>query len=313
MDGRVREHPENKTLFYNGFATFAYTGLAKIGATPTDEWLMDRLVSTSNLGVALPALADAATRALRNYDFRGATPANRRVWRRLGIVSAGFVGLKEPEKHGRHAVADHAHPFLSVVSNFYDPLETWKRESEVRFTHTFQFLPENDDMILLAAGKPLSQPDVTELKRSLRRSLAHSNSAWPAARLLARHVRAVWRRDRKGPVGPNVMCMLLPRPRNPNQFSFSGSPFPLQDTRLTELQVFSRHSAAWPGEPDIEKHFIYWPYDSTAFRYYFPNIVTSDGRCLKGGRVGPVDVIDREVPETTPIPPWEPRQRPPLP
>ena len=276
--------------------------LATLGRIATDEWLMNKLVGTPNLGAALPSLTDAATDTLRRLDFRSATPEQRRVWRRLAIVGAGFVGLRHPEEQGRTAVPDSLHPFLAVVSNFYDPPGEWKRESDVRFSCTFQYLPEDEDLLLLAAGKALSQSMERTLKRSLRNCLAHSKSGWPAARLLARQIRAVWREDTAGTVGPNIMCMVLPRPRNPNQFSFSGSPVPLKGQELTELEVFKWSSAAPHGGPEIEKRYIYWPYNSAAFPYYQPNIVTSDGRQVKGGRMAPVERIAAEVFETAPVP-----------
>lgn len=296
LDGRIREHPENKTLFYNGFATFAYSGLATIGRVPTDEWLMDRLGDSGSFGAALGALTDAATRALRNLNVAGATPQQRRVWRRLAVVGAGFVGLRHPEVQGRRAVPDHIHPFLSVVSNFFSLSGKWQHESDVRFTCSFQYLPDNEEMLLFAAGKPLSQLQEKELKRSLRRCLSRSKSPWPAVRLLARQVRAVWCADKKGVVGPNIMCMVLPRPTNPNQVSVRGSPIPLRGQELTEIEVFRGPLSA--DEFDIEKQFIYWPYDSSAFPYYQPNVVASDGRKVKGGRIAPVEVAGAEVLET---------------
>ncbi len=173
LDGSVVERPENKALFYCGFATFSYTGLAKIGQLPTDEWLMAQLAAAPDFSAALPSLATAGTKALRNVNFSRATPAQRRSWRRLAFIGAGFAGLKHPERLGRSPVADQLHPFLVVISNFFDPTLGWLAESGVRFDWFLRWLPEDQERMVFAGGQRVSLRASSEaVPASLSQSVA---------------------------------------------------------------------------------------------------------------------------------------------
>ncbi len=304
-DGQIVENPHNKALFVCGYATYAFAGLATMGRTPTDHWLMNHLAGKRDPLEELKTTTEAATQVLRNQTFGSASPQQRRLWRKVAFVGGGYVGLKRPERFGRSTQADNLHPFLAVISNFFDPPATWLAESDVRFALHFQFLPETEGMVLLAAGFQPTTRHRIRLERDIRRCIAHSQSPWPVARLLARGVREV--ADRSSAVGKNVMCMLLPRPSLPSDLSATGPRIVINERpALDEIEVFS------PGdghdESSTEKHWVYWPHDPSAFPYYGPNLACG-GWYLAGGKFGPAELGDREVSESAPPPPAE-RRRP---
>ncbi len=299
-DGKVVENPQNKTLFVCGYATYAFTGLSMMGRTPTDLWLMDHLAGKEDPLVELDATAEAATQLLRHQTFGAASPQQRRAWRRVAFVGGGFVGLRRPERFNRSDSADRLHPFLAVVSNFYSPPDTWLPEADVRCGLTFQFLPENENMLFLAAGFQPTKGHMGRLRRDVRRCLIHSKSPWPVARVLARGVREV--ADQSSLVGRNLMCMLLPRPKRPGDLSPSGGRIAVNDAPpLDETEVFS----PGPSPPDQslpEKYWVYWPNDPSAFPYYGPNLACG-GHYIGGSRLSPAELTDQEASELAPGPP----------
>src|SRR5215218_10779597 len=82
-------------------------------------------------------------------------------------------------------------------------------EAERDFTVFHGGLDENEDFTVFASGQRLRDEDRRRLVRDIRRCVEHSGSGYSAARILARHVQAVSKKNQT--VGSNVLCSLIPR------------------------------------------------------------------------------------------------------
>ncbi len=286
LDGEIAEELANKATMLCRFASFAYTGLARMGpgaGQPTDELLLD---SFSDGQASLPQLVEGlrrtATSALRNTPLRGLTPAHRAVARRTSFVGAAYVGLRDPARAGRLPASDELHPMLFVVSNAQGlAAETWRPGADREFTTHYAYLPENSDFVLHVAGQALTNQERNSLNRDLRKCLVRGVGIEPLARLLARAVRGVSARN--GTVGPNVMCCLVRRADvRSSSTSWGSGLVPLVE--LAEKAYFRKA----PG--DDPSMYIYSPGEPLSRIHYGPNIACG-GLLIKGMLFGPQELV----------------------
>ncbi len=80
--GRIAEDDHNKAIFQCGHMAWAFTGVARIGATRTAEWLSDTVTHSASLQHSIERLRAGASSKLRAYP-----PAIRR----LAFVGVGFA------------------------------------------------------------------------------------------------------------------------------------------------------------------------------------------------------------------------------
>jgi hypothetical protein len=286
IDGNVVEEIANKATLVCQFATFAYTGLSRCSRIERTDELLLRCLATPDVRInrLLEILARTAGQSIRGLPLQ-VRPEKRREVRRTSFVGAGFLGTRRPEALGRRLVTDELHPFLAVVSNAQGLGEEWRPVADRDFTISLGFLPEDQSVLLHAAGQPLLQSIRTALQRDIRRSLARIHHPESLARLLARAVRAVAAENPA--VGPNVMCTMVRRGDVGRQTTSVavGGLVPLVPELQAEASYFRR-----PTGDDDPIQWIFSPADPTALVNYGPNYACS-GIEIKGMIFGPTHLI----------------------
>jgi hypothetical protein len=205
----VRDDTSNKAVVYCGHVAFSYTGLAQIGAEPTDEWITRVLQGSASLDDAFERLRANADRDFTRY----------RINRRHAFIGVGW-GLEKPGDELTDLL-----PLLVVVSNYH---RGWREQPALGpFTMEGDLLPKSMPDHLFAAGWPLSPEAQTTLRRDLRRSLEHGSSPAAAVRLMGSEIRKFARADPAGPVGQSLMALSIPKAAvspEGEQFLLSGPP-----------------------------------------------------------------------------------------
>jgi len=300
FEDRTSEDQENKTIFYGGLATFAYTGLARLGWTHTDDWLMERLAEAPGLPRALEAVPAAATRRFRGLALPRLTPDERAIIRRTAFVGAGFAPLRYPERRGRRPVSDNLHPFYYLSSNAVADDWSWLPRARQEFSARFDFLPEDASFLLHPIGQPLEHGELVRLVRAIRRSLARTASPWPVARLIANAVRVL--ADGNAAVGKDLMCNIVRRPgaRFNESYGTGKNPLPhikdfgkdsaysphyWSEERAREQEYFKPNSI-----PGVDQYYVFWPESAAQQVHYGPNLA-APGLEVKGLRFGPAQAI----------------------
>lgn len=287
LAGTVAEELANKAVILDRSATFAYTGLARMGpgmGQPTDEILLDSFAAgTHDFTDEMRTLARSATSLMRNTPLRGVPSPARPAVRRTTFVGAGFLGLRHPTRHGRRPSADDLHPMLVVVSNAQDLTGAWQPEAARGFQAYATFVAEDADFQLHTAGQALTVSERVHLERGLHRALHKVTGPEPIARLLARSIRTV--SQRTATVGPNVMCTLVRRAdvRSTSEH-FGGGLVPITPHLMREEEYFRRP----PNEQGAM--WIYSPGEPTAPLHYGPNLAVG-GMLMKGLLLGPSHLI----------------------
>lgn len=287
-DGSAAEELANKATLLCQFASFAYTGLARASRTETTDELIMRSLSPQNLNMTalVENLRKELSKAMRQVPIRG-TAAERRVLRRTSVIGGGFLGLREPSEFGRQPVDDDLHPFLVAVSNAQGLDGNWKFEADQDFSVELAFLGLGDAFRLHEAGQKLESCERIELERDIRQCLRRRLRPEAAARLLARAIRKVSRRNSL--VGPNVMCTLIHRSLvGRTRTGFSSGMVPL----LSELQ---RESEYFKSNGSQLSSWIYSPDESNRLIHYGPNAVCR-GAMMKGLMLEPAGATSMPQP-----------------
>lgn len=283
LTGKIHEELANKAVMLDRRATFAYTGLARLGpgpGEPTDELLLDSLGGVGvDFNERMRVLARRATLLTRNTPLRGVPSPARPAVRRTSFVGAGFLGLRNPGRFGRLSSADELHPMLLVVSNAQDLREAWRPTADREYQVHVGFLAEDADFQLHTAGQALTPPERVDLQRGLRRALRRVTGPEAFARLLARSIRTVSRRT--AAVGPNVMCTLVRRDdvHSPSD-QFGGGLVPIVPELMREEEYFRR------ADNEGGAMWIYSPGEPASLVHYGPNLAVA-GTLMKGLLFGP--------------------------
>lgn len=254
-DGRLFEDEENKTVFYSNIATFAYTGLARLGWEHTDEWLLEQLADSPDLYTAIQKLPTAATDKFRSLPLPGLTTRERSSVRRTVFVGAGFVTPVGPIAERLPKGPDGQCPVFFRISNALDQYGAWLPEAKREFVGDTVFFPSEGDVFLQPSGQPFKETRLKTLIRQIKRTLSRTSDPYPAARLLAREIQALARENKT--VGPNVMCNFVERPIGGFTPSFfSGGMAPLYEEFASEAGYFRR-----PRDPSLrQRHgYVYLP------------------------------------------------------
>jgi hypothetical protein len=58
-DGRLADDTANKAILFHGKCCIRYTGIARIGSTPTDEWIMEQVLKCKGIQDVINTLKSA--------------------------------------------------------------------------------------------------------------------------------------------------------------------------------------------------------------------------------------------------------------
>ena len=247
---------------------FAYTGVAQIGRTPTDEWLLSALAAGSTPTEGLEELRDRATRAFATLPH----PASVK---RLAVVGAGWAtfatGTGEIE------------PFLVRVSNF-DGGDRWLPVAQDNFTvrwfHPLRAAavsPSASDAVIgvWTAGQDLPPSRLAAMTRLLVRALKRTGSIADGARVIAEEVRSFANRNRS--VGRGLLIVTMPKPRPDIRGGISSPVPPVSPKSLAD---YFRGKVANDGAT-----FLYIPPDLFGPAAAYAPLVVDQGVQFKGGEV----------------------------
>ena len=117
----------NKAVLFCGRAAFAYTGLAKMGNVPMDEWLTQALVTarTESLSDAVNSLAQQATTEFQKIRYS----------RRIKRHAFACIGWTRPSNE------TFVSPIICSVSNALDENDNWLNEAEEEFSVKYTIGP----------------------------------------------------------------------------------------------------------------------------------------------------------------------------
>jgi hypothetical protein len=267
--GQVIEDDANKAIFFCGQSAIAYTGLARIGGQPTDEWVLECLSGTESLWNGVKKLQTDATNAMRRMNWPWIAPETEGALKRIAFVIVGFTRFVEYQKK---EPSPEIESFYAVVSNFLGSDGTWLASASRHFSLAI-YRRINQPFVLRTAGALVLGQIERSLLRSLRKCFEHRCGPHAVGRILMRAVRDVSYLDQT--VGSNIMVSILTRdgltPGNP---SFSSVPIPLRDA--SELTDFVA-----PRERPLRPQYIYSPHPSARLVYHGPARVCA-GWMLKG-------------------------------
>jgi hypothetical protein len=251
-DGRLAEDNRNKLVLCESNIVFGYTGLARLGGTYTDEWLMDRLsrLTQKRLDDKLMMLAHEVRDTVRKCRN---VPRMRRFLAILGIGFARESGQRE------------LRPLFCLISNCHQ--ENWRPASSafdgVRLLS--RPLGPSRSVEYESVGQRMSTDDERLLRRRMRR--LHEKSRLDGQTMipiLAEAIRSVARRNER--VGKNLLAVAIPR----------------KSVRPGRLLLTA--GTGDEGHPT----FLYLPAGTSSPEHYAPAI-TASGVQIKDSRYGPAN------------------------
>jgi len=207
LDGRLASDRENKLVFSEGNLVLGYTGLARIGSYPTDQWLCDQLTKLHNerLDDKLTKLAETLQNAIGHH----ALPAERRL---LAILGIGFAKFGEEEC---------LEPFFCLISNFHDG---WKPHfvASKQMRLSWRRLPPNSNLASFSVGQRIPDSHEVTLRRRMERLSESSRlSNRTMIPILAEAIRQVAKLNTS--VGNDLLACSIPRQSvKPGQFIMSA-------------------------------------------------------------------------------------------
>jgi hypothetical protein len=248
--GRIAEDDHNKAVFHCGHMTWAFTGVARIGATRTAEWMSDTVAHSPSLQHSIERLRAGASSKLQAYP-----PSIRR----LAFVGVGFASEMLVDQ--RWSAVD-TYPILTVISNFLDEKGTWAASAADELLAQSWSIPRQRQFLLFESGVPLRAATRKKLLRDIDRGFAHLAGPPAIARLLARAIRSEHAVNPEGPIGNNIMCTVVTREAQAGVPDYSGGRWPLNDDakesdyfRLSPNDAPDRYYFYWPSNPELRIHF----------------------------------------------------------
>lgn len=264
---RRAEDRANKAVFFGGYTTWAYTGLAYLDDKRTDEWLFELFEGVQNgLDELTQSLEEKAGAAIERYLDKPKDSHTYRTHGRHAFVGAGYV---DP--------GDGTVPACIVVSNFGD-MTQWKNEATENLTTTAYTINQGSVYRVLSAGAPLPDTILKSLTSALDKSVTRGSHV--VAHDLALAVRTIAKTNKT--VGKNIMCCVIPRAAVVSDtFGIHGAPV------ISRAGPTSHRGWFQPTAATME-HYYYWPETASPeyFIYYSPAYVAPGIFAIAGGAVG---------------------------
>jgi hypothetical protein len=147
LDGSLADDETNKAVLFLGHFVFSYTGLAYVGQTRTDRWLVERLgrafqQSKPNAGAAIATITTEASQAFQRI------PGRER--KRHEFVAVGWGAF--------WAEQDRLRPSILRLSNALDEAGNWLPQAKRHFELVPTFLHDEEQFRFLASGQEISEP-----------------------------------------------------------------------------------------------------------------------------------------------------------
>ena len=89
----------NKAVDFWGRLAFGYTGVARVNNTYIDDWIAKTIIDCSSVYEAINTLKDSASGFFKHFNYKQA------------FIATGWL---------QRNLWDYNHPFISVISNYYD-------------------------------------------------------------------------------------------------------------------------------------------------------------------------------------------------
>ena len=203
--GRVEDESTAKMVAFAGRFVLSFAGPASMGREPTAEWMTRVLSGVQDPAEILGTLAASAERIVRHYPphVRG-----------LAVVGAGWSG--EP---------DRPEPIYIQLTNF----DFGSGALLPRFQASRVELKSNEKVLLLSAGVPVSETQVSEVQQLMRRRAGRREER-PAelVAMMVRLARSVAFGQRT--VGTRFLVTSIPAaPRTEEQRVSTGMATPIGD------------------------------------------------------------------------------------
>jgi len=194
VGGRTSQDDNKVVLFCNQMA-FAYTGLAEIGNTKTDKWLVTELgkLQSRSLSDAILAIRDLSTEAFRKIRL----PQD---WKRHAFVGAGFI---ENGTGGFNSC-------LVRISNFYDRHGMYLPVIRDEFEISYITCETDTNYVYLATGYPLERQEDVQLQRRIRDIGRRRLGPIPVLRTFVDMIRGVSKRLNNKWVGKSLLVIFMP-------------------------------------------------------------------------------------------------------
>jgi hypothetical protein len=189
--GGLADDYRNKAVVVCNRMAFAYSGLAEIGASNTDDWLL-QVVGKVSLEKVLSAIPPAATAAFQGIQ------ASRQEKRHV------FVGVG----WGRATIDSPRTTFIATVSNALDREWNLLPEAMPAFGAGVFGLPADQPFLLKSTGQNLSVKEMKRIKRDVRSCLGRKTGPMSIVRVLVAAIRRV--ASTNGTVGRGLLAVILP-------------------------------------------------------------------------------------------------------
>jgi hypothetical protein len=209
--GRTADDGRNKAVVVAGHIAFAYTGLAEIGITRTDDWLQENLQALEPLNIKTVSerIAERATTAFAAIP----SPPNekRQAFVGVGWFARGAPPDESDASRALDAVRSAAQPVIVAISNALDDRWDWRSEAEAKFRSQARGLSKSspDPFAFASAGVPLTTDETHDVQRVLNRLSARVRGPEPYVRVLVSAARRV--AARSSGVGADLMVAVVPR------------------------------------------------------------------------------------------------------
>ncbi|MDO8683870.1 MAG: hypothetical protein Q7N50_10360, partial [Armatimonadota bacterium] len=156
MDGKPKCDAANKAIVYAPAAAFSYTGIAQIGSKRTDEWIMDQLTGSQQIGDVLDGLQNALNNTVPklHYPYKG-----------LAIVGC-FWATRQPGVKPDSA-------YFYLISNIHELGQPLARPTN-KFTCYYRYLPLSHPFLLIPVGQDVPEKQVKGVMRNIRRTIKNS-------------------------------------------------------------------------------------------------------------------------------------------
>ena len=185
----------NKAVLFCGRSAFAYTGLAKMGNVPMDEWLTRALVNarTQSLSDAVHSVAQQATVGFQKIRY------SRKV-KRHAFVGVGWTQLRNET---------FVSPIICSVSNALDENGNWLDEARDEFSIKYTIGPGQPCFNVVSYGQTLPAKDLSQLRRKIRKCFERKTGPEPIVKYLTNEILRIAGRNSK--VGKSLMVVCLPK------------------------------------------------------------------------------------------------------
>jgi hypothetical protein len=229
-NGTLVDDYYTKLVLWNERFTVGFTGLARVDRWQREStalWMAEILADCAQFEVGCEVLKAEAQKRFKklpkNWDLR------------LAVVIAGF-DFRE-------------HPLVACITNM--DMETNALRAPAAFEVFTPQMIAGRQVGLHVAGASLNENQTVLFHRYVRRRLKEGDGVNPPIRLMVEIQRDVSKTDPKKTVGPDALCVHIPRSTNMPNGSFSNLGGPDLPTGSTSFGFLDRRGWLWKQEAPL--------------------------------------------------------------